>query len=66
MLSMYIVQVTADDAGVLDLDTLKLAQTTIVYDINGNEYDTFSGDNNRIWKTLDEFPKNLQNAVIAV
>ena len=66
VLSMYIVQVTADDSGTLDLDGLKLNQTTILYDKNGAEYATLSGDNNRIWKSLSDFPKNLQNAVIAV
>ena len=35
LLSMYIVQVTADDAETLDLDNQKNRQTSIVYDING-------------------------------
>ena len=70
MLAMYIVQVTADDSE-LDLDNQKLKQTTIVYAQNketGNwdRYATFSGNNNRIWKPLDEMPLNLQNAVIAI
>ena len=36
LLSMYIVQVTADDAETLDLDNQKNRQTSIVYYINGN------------------------------
>ncbi len=37
-----------------------------MYDSNGNEYDTFTGENNRIWRELSAMPENLQNAVIAV
>ena len=66
LLSMYVVQVTADDAGLLDLDNQKLAQTSIVYDKDGGEYATFSQDSNRIWISLDKIPKDLQNAVVAV
>lgn len=67
LLSLYIVQVTADDEGTLDLDALRLAQTTIVYDRNGEDYTTFSsGDNDSIWRSLADMPKNLQNAVIAI
>jgi penicillin-binding protein 1A len=66
VLAMYVVQVTAGDEDSLDLDMLKLAQTSIIYDKNGNEYDTFSGDNNRIWVALDNIPVNLQHAVVAI
>ncbi len=38
LLSMYIVQVTADDAETLDLDNQKNKETSIIYDINGDEY----------------------------
>ena len=70
MLAMYIVQVTADDSE-LDLDNQRLKQTTIVLAQNKDtgeweNYATFSGNNNRIWKSLDEMPLNLQNAVIAI
>ena len=70
VLAMYIVQVTADDSE-LDLDNQRLKQTTIVYALDRDtnewiEYATFSGDNNRIWKSLSEMPEDLQNAVIAV
>ena len=55
LLSMYIVQVTADDG-----------QTSIIYDINGNEYASLSRNENRIWRELSAMPENLQNAVIAI
>ena len=64
MVSMYVVQVTADDN--LDLDALELKQTTIVYDKDGNESNTFAGNNNRIWRSLGDIPLHLQQAVIAV
>ena len=66
LLSMYIVQVTADDAETLDLDNQKNRQTSIVYDINGNEYSSLSRNENRIWRELSAMPENLQNAVIAI
>lgn len=66
LLSMYIVQVTADDAETLDLDNQKTRQTSIVYDINGNEYASLSRNENRIWRELSAMPENLQNAVIAI
>lgn len=66
LLSMYIVQVTADDVETLDLDNQKNRQTSIVYDINGNEYASLSRNENRIWRELSAMPENLQNAVIAI
>lgn len=66
LLSMYIVQVTADDAETLDLDNQKNRQTSIIYDINGNEYASLSRNENRIWRELSAMPENLQNAVIAI
>ena len=39
LLSMYIVQVTADDAETLDLDNQKNKQTSIIYDRYSDEYD---------------------------
>ena len=66
LLSMYIVQVTADDAETLDLDNQKNRQTSIVYDNNGNEYASLSRNENRIWRELSAMPENLQNAVIAI
>lgn len=66
LLSMYIVQVTADDAETLDLDNQKNRQTSLIYDINGNEYASLSRNENRIWRELSAMPENLQNAVIAI
>ena len=66
LLSMYIVQVPADDAETLDLDNQKNRQTSIIYDINGNEYASLSRNENRIWRELSAMPENLQNAVIAI
>ena len=69
MLSMYVVEVTADDATLLDLDNMRLAQTSIVYAQDHEtsewvEYTTLSRDNQRIWVYLDEIPENLKRAVI--
>ena len=64
MISMYVVQVTANDD--LDLDALVLAQTSLVYDKNGDEYARFTSGDNRIWRNLADMPENLQHAVIAV
>ena len=66
LLSMYIVQVTADDGEVLDLDNQKNKQTTIIYDINGDEYAQLTKGENRIWRELSAMPENLQHAVIAI
>ena len=66
LLSMYIVQVTADDAETLDLDNQKNRQTSLIYDINGNEYASLSRNVNRILRELSAMPENLQNAVIAI
>lgn len=66
LLSMYIVQVTADDAETLDLDNQKNKQTTIVYDTNGDEYAQLTRGENRIWRELSAMPDNLKNAVVAI
>ncbi len=64
LMSMYVVKATAADAQLLDLDELKLAETTIIYDRYGEEYARLSGENNRMWAYLDEIPEDLQNAFI--
>lgn len=66
LLSIYVVQVTADDAETLDLDNQKTKQTAIIYDRYGNEYASLSKDENRIWRSLVDMPDNLKNAVVAV
>ena len=66
LLSMYIVQVTADDAETLDLDNQKNKQTTIIYDRYGDEYAQLTRGEDRIWRELSAMPDNLKNAVIAI
>lgn len=66
LLAMYIVQVTADDGEILDLDNQKNKQTTIIYDKYGNKYATLTQGENRIWRELSAMPEDLQNAVIAI
>ena len=67
LLSMYVVQVTADPEGKLDLERRRSEQSAIIYDRNGDEYDTMtSGNSSSIWRPLTAMPENLQNAVIAI
>ena len=67
LLSMYVVQVTADPKGLLDIESRRTAQSTILFDRNGNEYDTLtSGNSSSIWRALTDIPENLQHAVIAI
>src|SRR5699024_3400314 len=66
LLSMYIVQVTAGDGEVLDLDNQKNKQTTILYDKYGNAYATLTQGENRIWRELSAMPEDLQHAVVAI
>ena len=60
LLSMYIVQVTADDAETLDLDNQKNKQTSIIYDRYSDEYDQLTRGENRIWRELSAMPDNLK------
>ena len=46
LLSLYVVQVTEDPEGKLDLDEQKLKETSIVYNIIGDVETTFAGENN--------------------
>lgn len=66
LLAMYVVQVTADPEGKLDLEKKKDQQTTILYTREGEEYSTLSGDANSIWVNLSDIPENLQHAVVAI
>lgn len=63
-LSKYVVDVTEDDAELLNLDNLRLSMSTINYDRYGNEYSTFSGNNQRIWVDESEVPEYLKWAII--
>lgn len=53
-----------------DISTLELKPTTdytsFVYDENGAEIDRLSSGENRIYVKLDQIPKHLQNAVVAI
>ncbi len=40
--------------------------TSIIYDKNGSEVSKLHGDENREYVTLDQIPKNMQQAVIAI
>lgn len=66
LLSMYIVQVTANDGEMLDLDNQKNKQTTILYDRNGDEYAKLTKGEDRVWRELSAMPENLQHAVVAI
>ncbi|ABY91560.1 MAG: Penicillin-binding protein, 1A family [Caldanaerobacter subterraneus] len=44
----------------------KQAQSSIVYADNGEEVATLFGASNRIWVPLDQIPKDLQNAFVAI
>lgn len=66
LLSMYIVQVTANDGEMLDLDNQKNKQTTILYDRNGDEYAKLTKGEDRVWRELSAMPEDLQHAVVAI
>lgn len=66
LLSMYVVQVTADDGEILDLDNQKNRQTTILYNAYGAESATLTRGENRIWRELSAMTEDLQHAVIAI
>lgn len=66
LLAMYVVQVTADPEGKLDLEKKKDEQSTIFFDRNGDEYTTLSGDVSSLWVNLSDIPENLQHAVVAI
>ena len=56
--------------GTPDITQLSLKPTTnytsFIYDSNGNQIDTLSGGENRVYVTLDRIPKYLQKAFIAL
>ncbi|MCR4622264.1 MAG: transglycosylase domain-containing protein [Clostridiales bacterium] len=64
---MGIAKAWVDTAPEIDLDIFdSQAQTSFIYDKNGNLITTFRGTENRVYATYDELPQNLINAVIAV
>ncbi len=40
--------------------------TSIVYDKDGNEFDRYKGDENREYVTIDQIPKHLRDAFVAI
>ncbi|MEG0763654.1 MAG: transglycosylase domain-containing protein [Oscillospiraceae bacterium] len=76
LLSMYVVEKTADDGTLLDLTNLKLNYTTTIFakgtpteahpDGEDVEYKRLVGEENRVWVDINDIPENLQNAFIAI
>ncbi len=56
-----------DATPVLDLERIEnQSETSFIYDRHGNLITPYYGLENRVWATLDEIPKRLQDAVLAV
>ncbi len=71
MMSLYVVEATAEDDKILDLGSLKLSYTTILYAKNPStgeyeEYERLVDDENRIWVNFDDISPNMINAITAV
>lgn len=66
----YVVEATAQDGELLDLDSVELSQSSRVIAIDSRtgeemEYATLrSGNSHRVWVDLETIPENLQNAFI--
>ena len=66
-LVMGVAKAWVDTAPDINLDIFdSQAQTSFIYDKNGDLITTFRGTENRVYCTYDELPRNLINAVIAV
>ena len=70
-LTMYLVNVTRDDAKDLNLTNLQLSLTSIIYyqDPETGEYEEYQrldGSENRIWVDLEDIPQHVIDAYIAV
>lgn len=51
----------------IDVSLMKQsAQTSAIYDINGDKITDFTGSENRTWVDIDEVPKKIQDAFVAV
>ncbi len=71
MVSLYVVEATSEDDALLDLGSLKLSYTTILYAKNPTtgeyeEYERLVDDENRIWVNYDDISQNMINAITAV
>lgn len=58
-------------AGDVDLESASLDRTTFIYAINPDtgekiEYDRLYDDENRVWVSYDNIPKNMINAFVAI
>lgn len=75
--SLYMAEATADDDTMLDLESLKLNQTSYFMALNPEnpnaleendwiEYQELVGPEHRIWVPLEKIPQDLRNAVFAI
>ncbi len=69
--SLYVVEVTAEDEQKLDLGSIKLSYTTILYAKNPasgeyEEYERLVGDENRIWVNYEDISPHMIDAIVAV
>ncbi len=66
----YVVEATANDGNLLDLDNIELSQSSVVVATDPDtgaqiEYATLrSSNSHRVWADLEEIPENLRNAFI--
>ena len=66
----YVVQATANDGDLLDLDNIELSQSSVVMATDPDtgaqvEYATLrSSNSHRVWADLEQIPANLQYAFI--
>ena len=66
----YVVEATADDGNLLDLDNIELSQSSVVVATDPDtgaqvEYATLrSSNSHRVWADLEQIPQNLQYAFI--
>lgn len=70
-LAAYLRYLSENDLPVLDLYALEVAENSIVYAQDPGtglwvEYDTFTGDTNRIWTPIEQMPQSLRDAVVSV
>ncbi len=74
--AQFVVAETQNDDNILDLENIKLNQTSYIMALNHEnpnakeeddwvEYQELIGTENRIWVPLSEIPDNLKNAIIA-
>ena len=67
----YLARLSGTDADMPDLYVLKMAENSIVYAADSaggdwTEYAVFTGENDRVWTPLEQFPQTLRDAVVSV